>query len=159
MSAQQLFNDVVWFIRRYVVVSAEQADTLALWLVHTHAFEAATFTPYLHIRSAELQSGKSLTLDVLDVLCARPWRAVTPSEAVTFRKIAQDTPTLLLDEVDAIFGSGKAAREHEGLRALLNAGFRRRGSTIPRCVGEGSKIRAEDFATFCAKAFAAIGRL
>jgi len=45
--------------------------------------------------------------------------------------------------------------EDEGLRALLNAGFRRRGSTIPRCDGPSLKLR--NFRTFCPKALAGIG--
>jgi hypothetical protein len=71
------------------------------------------------------------------------------------RKIQADTPTLLLDEVDAIWGP--KAKEHEGLRALLNAGYRRRGSMVPRCVGP--KMDVGNFSTYCAKALAGIGEL
>jgi hypothetical protein len=67
------------------------------------------------------RSGKTRLLDVLELLVANPWRVITPSEAVVFRKIDADSPTLLLDEVDAIF-SPKANGTTEGLRALLNAG-------------------------------------
>src|SRR6185295_5130547 len=119
-------------------------------------FDAADNTPYLAIGSAEKRSGKTRLLDFLDAMCCLPWRAVTPSEAVTFRKIEADQPTLLLDEADAIFGRGQ---EHEGLRAILNAGYRRRGSSVPRVVGDGAKMRAQDFKTFCPKAIAGIGRL
>jgi hypothetical protein len=48
---------------------------------------------------------------VLDLLVVRPCRAITPTEAVVFRKIEADKPTLLLDEADAILGP--KAREHE----------------------------------------------
>lgn len=56
--------------------------------------------------------------------------------------------------MDAIFGP--KAREHEGLRALLNAG-NRRGTRVPRCVGPSQAL--VDFAIFCAKALAGIGDL
>jgi hypothetical protein len=147
-------NELAAFVRRFVVVTREQADALALWIAHTHAFDAADATPYLAITSAEKRSGKSRLLDVLELLVARAWRAITPTEAVVFRKIEKDGPTLLLDEVDAIFGP--RASEHEGLRALLNAG-NRRGTTVPRCIGPSHALH--DFSVFCAKALAGIGEL
>ncbi|MDQ3647484.1 MAG: DUF3631 domain-containing protein [Actinomycetota bacterium] len=150
----ELLETLAGYVRRYVVMSPAQVAVVALWVVHTHAIDAADVTPFLGITSAEKRSGKSLLLDVLELLTARPWRVISPSEAVTFRKIERDEPTLLLDEVDAIF---KAASERtEPLRALLNAG-NRRGTTVPRCVGPNQELR--DFSTFCARGLAGIGDL
>lgn len=143
---------------RYVVFPSEhEAIAVTLWAAHAWAVEAADVTPYLAITSAEKRSGKSRTLDVLEQLVPRPWRAITPSDAVVFRKIDADRPTLLLDEVDAVF-TGKRDKEHEGLRAILNAGTRR-GTTVPRIVGEGKRMRVQDFGVFGPKALAAIGAL
>lgn len=147
------------FLRRYVVFRSEhQAIALALWVAHTHAADAADVTPYLAVTSPEKRSGKTRLLDVLELLVARAWRAVAPSEPVVYRKIEADAPTLLLDEVDTIFGRGRAAQQYEGLRALLNAGYRR-GSKVPRCVGEGRKVTVQEFEVFCPKALAGIGDL
>jgi hypothetical protein len=151
-----ILDDVVAFVRRYIVMTEPQAIAVALWIAHTHAFDAADVTPYLNVSSAEKRSGKTRLLDVLELLVARSWRAVTPTEAVVFRKIAADRPTFLLDEVDALYTP--KATNHEGLRALLNAGHRS-GTTVPRCVGEGAKIRVEEFEVFCPKALAGIGDL
>ena len=74
---------------------------------------------------------------------------------MTFRKINQDAPTLLLDEVDTIF-SANGDENKEGLRALLNAGFVR-GTMVPRCVGPNYALT--DFDVFCPKALAGIGKL
>ena len=79
-----------------------------------------------------------------------------PSTAVLFRKIEKDHPTLLLDEADAIFSS--RGEQYEPLRAVLNAGVRR-GTVVPRCVGEGARQQLVDFEVFCPKAIAAIGDL
>lgn len=144
------------FIRRYIVITDDQATACALWIAHTYALDAADITPYLAFTSAEKQSGKSLAMEVVGSLVNNPWFAVRPSEAVLFRKIEKDCPTLLLDEVDTIW-SKQARTEDEGLRALLNAGFRRHGSTVPRCVGPTLKL--QDFATFCPKALGGIGDL
>jgi hypothetical protein len=149
----ETLDDVVAFVRRFVVVNPSQADAIALWVAHSHAIEAADCTPYLAITSAEKRSGKTRTFDVVELLVRNPWRAITPTEAVVYRKIEADQPTLLLDEVDAIFGE---SREHEGLRALLNAG-NRRGTTVPRCVGPAMSLT--NFSVFGAKALAGIGRL
>jgi hypothetical protein len=152
-----LLDRVVSILQRYVVFQKpEQATAVALWVARTYAFEHFDSTPYLAVTSAEKRSGKTRLLDVLEVVVARPWRQVMPSEAVVYRKIAADKPTLMLDEVDAIYGP--KAREHEGLRALLNAGYRR-GTTVPRCVGKGADLALQDFEVFCPKALAGIGTL
>jgi predicted pyridoxine 5'-phosphate oxidase superfamily flavin-nucleotide-binding protein len=151
----ELLAGVVEFVRRYVVMSQAQADAVALWTAHTHAADAAEASPYLAVTSAEKRSGKTRLLDVLELLAAKPWRVITPSEAVVFRKLDADQPTLLLDEVDAIFNP-KANGNHEGLRAILNAG-NRRGTSVPRCVGPNQSLRS--FSVFSPKALAGIGEL
>jgi hypothetical protein len=129
-----------------------QASAVALWIFHTHAFDAADYSPYLAITSPEMRSGKTTLMKLLELLCARPWRVITPSEAVVFRKINRDRPTFLLDEYDTIFQE----RDYEPLRAILNAG-NEPGTFVPRCVGPS--LQLEDFAVFCPKALAGIGRL
>lgn len=144
------------FFRRYIAFpSAAHSPIIALWVAHSHALAAFDYTPYLHISSPEKQCGKSRVLDALSMLVPEPWLAVSPSEAVIYRKIAISNPTLLLDEVDTIFSGGKDESK-EGLRALLNAGFNR-SATVPRCTGTDHEI--VDFKVFCAKVIAGIGRL
>jgi Protein of unknown function (DUF3631) len=149
-----LLDELAAFVRRFVVVSPAQAAAIALWIVHSHAFDAADASPYLAVTSPEKRSGKSRLFEVLEILVANPWKVITPTEAVVFRKIDGDRPTLLLDETDAIFG--KKAENHEGLRALLNAG-NRRGTFVPRCVGTSQTLVS--FSVFCPKAIAGIGEL
>jgi Protein of unknown function (DUF3631) len=153
---EELLDQLASFLRRYVVLTPAQADAIALWIIHSHAFEAAETTPYLAITSAEKRSGKTRLLEVLEVLVANPMRTADMSEAALFRSLANEQATLLLDEVDAIFGP--KTRERESLRAMLNAGHRR-GATVRRVVGEGPTMRVEAFPVFCPKALAAIGQL
>ena len=143
------------FLKRFVEFqSPHQVIAVALWVAHTYAVEAAEATPYLGITAPEKRSGKTRLLEVLELLVARPWRAILPSEAVVFHKINADRATLLLDEVDAIFKDRGA--KHEGLRAMLNAGYRR-GAKIPRCLTKGGTT--QDFDVFGPKAIAGIGDL
>jgi hypothetical protein len=150
-----LLDAVTAFVRRFVVVTIEQAHILAAWIVHTWAFEAADQTPYLAIISAEKRSGKTRLLETVGSLVRAPWHAVQPSEAVLYRKIERDCPTLLLDETDALF-SQRGNDRTEAVRALLNAGSRR-GATVSRCMNKGDDL--VDFDVYCPKALAGIGSL
>ena len=140
-------------LRAYVVMSSAQSAACALWVMHTHALDGAAYSPYLALVSAEMRSGKTTLMKLLELLAARPWRVITPSEAVVYRKIDRDHPTLLLDEFDTIWKD----REQEPLRALLNAG-NEPGTTVPRCAG-ANRDEIRDFAVYCPKALAGIGRL
>jgi len=155
-SAAEVLDGLVAFIRRFVVLSDEQADMAALWVVHTHALGAADCTPYLHIKSAEKRSGKTRFLEVLALLAARPWLTGRVSAAVLVRKTANEKPSLLLDESDAAFKGDKDYAE--ALRGILNAGFRRGGVTS-LCVGQGANLSYRDFPVFSPKAIAGIGKL
>jgi hypothetical protein len=148
----RILDDVVAFIRRFVVLSETQADAVALWVAHTHAIDAAETTPYLAISSAEKQSGKSrLGLEVFPLIVREPLPSMTISDAAVFRAIEELSPTLLLDEADAVF----KAREREELRGLLNAGYRR-GAVAYR-MGGTNRSKLEKFKVFSAKVFIGIG--
>ena len=144
------------FVRRYVVVTDDQATAIVLWVAHTHALAAAEATAYLSANSPEKRTGKTRLLEVLEPVVARPWFTGRVSAAALMRKIDADQPTLLLDESDAAF---KGPQEYaETLRGVLNSGYRRSGRATV-CVGTGAAVRAYDFSTFCAKAIAGIGKL
>jgi hypothetical protein len=143
--------DVRAFIRRFVVLSDAQADAATLWVAHTHAIEAFSCTPYLAITSGEKRSGKTRLLEVLELLVREPLQTANISDAALFRIVGEKAPTLLLDEVDAIFKS----REREELRGMLNAGYRR-GAVVHRMGGTNNRT-LETFPVFCPKAFAGIG--
>jgi hypothetical protein len=146
------------FLRRYIVFQMqEQPQAMALWVVHCWVVTAFDYTAYVHVTSPEKQCAKTRLLDCLELVTPKPWRAVLPSEAVLFRKIEKDRPTLLLDELDGVFSATKDDRK-EALRSLLNTGFEAK-ATIPRCVGQGTNLEAKDFAVFCPKALAGIGKL
>jgi Protein of unknown function (DUF3631) len=146
-----LLDDVRSFVRRFVVLDDDQANTITLWVAHTHVFDAFDCTPYLAITSAEKRSGKTRLLEVLELLVREPLQTVNMSDAVLFRVVAERSPSLLMDEVDAIFKS----REREELRGLLNGGYRR-GAVAHRMGGANNRT-LETFPVFCPKAFTGIG--
>jgi Protein of unknown function (DUF3631) len=151
----KLLDALELFVRRFVVLSEAQAAAIALWIVHTHAFEAAETTPYLAVTSGMKRSGKTRLLEVAELLVREPLPTANISDAALFRAIGEKGPTLLMDEIDAVFGP--KARDREDLRGMLNAGYRR-GVVVYRMGGAKMNV-LEPFPVFCAKAFAGIGAL
>ena len=156
-SLSDLLDDVTTLLVQYVVFPSDAAVVaVALWTAHTHAVESFDTTPRLAILSAEKESGKTRLLEVLNHVCASPVFTPNLTTAALLRLIDARQPTVLLDEADAIFNP--RAHHYEELRGLLNAGYRR-GATVPRVVGEGSKMRVKEFAAFTPVALAGIGKL
>ena len=152
----QLLSELSAFVSRFVTLSEAQADVCAVWTMHTHAIDAADFTPYLDINSAVLQSGKTRLLEVFRLVVRNPWFTGRVSGAALVRKIDREQPTLLLDESDTALSSGDDYSEK--LRGILNAGFERDG-TYSVCVQKGNDWETRDFSTFSPKAIAGIGKL
>jgi hypothetical protein len=144
----EALDQIVTFLRRFVIMAHPEAyEFLALWVAHTHAFEAAITTPYPRITSAERESGKSRTFEALELLVRRPWFCVAVSTAVVFRKGDRDAPTLLLDEIDNLDLGDRAE-----LLGILNAGYRY-GTSVPRCTDKGE---IQEFDVFFPKAFSGL---
>jgi Protein of unknown function (DUF3631) len=155
MPLSELLDRVEAFVRRYVVVSPDQAVAITLWVAHTHAIGAAEITPYLEITSPERRAGKSRLLEVLGCVARAPISTTSISPSALFRAIDRETRTVLFDEVDTVFGRREG---NEDLRALLNAGFAR-GNQVHRSERQGEKFVERAFNVFSAKALAAIGSL
>jgi hypothetical protein len=153
----ELLDDVVEELTRYVAfASPEQADAIALWIAHTHCLDVFDISPRLALLSPEKQCAKTRVLELVRQLARRARLSISMSTAYMFRAVEATCPTLLVDEVDAIFPSRGRAEQHEDLRALLNAGWER-GATVGRMVGEGSNMVPKEFATFCPVALAGLG--
>lgn len=148
-----LITDLVRFISRFVVMTDAQKVVLAVYAIHTHIADLCQQTPYIFVHSPEAECGKSRLMEVMDLLVARPWMIVNPSDAVLFRMVDKRMPTLLWDEIDAVFNP-KSAQYHEEQRGMLDQGHRRHGR-VPRFVGD----KVVEFGVYCPKMFAGIGTL
>ena len=149
--ATWLLREVVRLLGRFVRFgSAHELAVLALFTLHTWAIDAAIVTPYVLVVSPEKRSGKTRALEVVELVVREPLRAANITAAGVFQAIEAWAPTLLVDEVDAIF---TARSEHaEALRSVLNAG-NRRGAFVVRGSSEGEPVR---FATFAPRLLAGI---
>jgi Protein of unknown function (DUF3631) len=120
--------------------------------------EAWESTPRLAFLSPEPGSGKTRALEITETLVPRACESINMTTAYLFRRIAMEEqpPTLLLDEIDALFkGHGPQV---EDIRALINAGHRR-GAKVGRCLVKGKTIEAEDTEAFSAVVLAGLGWL
>ncbi|WP_373202868.1 DUF3631 domain-containing protein [Mycobacterium marinum] len=154
----EILDDIYTVIRRFCVLPGEhEYMAVTLWCAYTHFADAFEYAPRLIARSPHKRSGKTGLLEVVAELVRGPLRAMNVSTSYIFRSIEKNPrQTLLLDEVDALFGAKANAAQHEDLRALLNAGFQR-GNPVGRTTGPDHT--PTEFQTFAPAAMAGIGRL
>ena len=155
-----VLDQVRTFLGRFIAYPTEwAADAHTLWIAHTHAVDAFENTPRIGFISPEPGSGKSRAMEMTEALVPRPVLSVNASTAYIFRKISDEAglPTLLLDEVDAIFSGGKSDSS-EDLRGLLNSGYRA-GATAGRAAIRGKEIVTEEWPSYCAVALAGLNQL
>lgn len=142
------------FIRQYAVLPASAYLPLATWTVATYMPGAFDVFPYIALVSPAKRCGKTRVLELLEALCANAWRGTSPTSATLYRMMA-DTPTLLVDEVEALRGK-QVSEVSQAVLAVLNAGHRK-GATVPRCDGPNNAVKY--FPVYGPKAFASIGAL
>ena len=149
MDGDQLLTQVTEFIGRYLQCTDHQRTVLALWVLHTHCLPAAQVTPYLAIQSAEKQSGKTLCLQLLNLLCDAPALTAGFTANTLTRRIDGPISTILLDECQATVGTRNRSKGPT-LRAILSSGF--------HC-GPGYTDATHERNAFAPKAFAGMGQL
>lgn len=144
------------FIRQFCILPEAAYLPLALWAIATHTSDAFDAFPYIALLSPMKRCGKTRVLEVLELLCAKPRFITTVSPASLFRMM-EESPTLLLDEVEALRNS-KPSETAQAILAILNAGHRK-GATVTRCEPTERDWKVRYFRVYGPKAFAAIGRL
>jgi hypothetical protein len=155
-AAFQVLDDIVAFLRRFVVLNKSELLTISLWIVHTWAVEAADTTPYLAVTSPVMRSGKTRLLEILELLVRSPWLTGRVTAAALYRRVESDCPTLLLDEWDAMARGNQDLTE--ALRGILNCGHGRDGK-VSVCGPKSSGFQPTDFRVFCPKVIAGIGKV
>ncbi len=145
-----LLEEIAEEIRRYIVLPEHAATAAALWVLHTHAVEAAYIAPILAIVSPQKRCGKSNLMTILRALVHRGLLVSNVTLAALYRAMDEFRPTLLIDEADAFLD------ENEELRGIINAGHSRATAKTLRVGGE-NRNELEVFDSFGPKAIAGIG--
>jgi hypothetical protein len=153
-----LLQAVEAFLRRFVLFSNEhQAVACALWVVHVYFVDAAGTTPYLRVRSAAPESGKSRLVEALWILLGdeRAEFAASLSPSTMFRAREETPIAFLIDEADNLAKrKDDVARE---LLAIVNAGYRR-GASALRSVPQGKGFVTKRFPVFGPTVIAGLGQ-
>ena len=151
----QLLTNVCKYLKRYLYLDSDAKYwALTLWIAGTHFRDEAGYLvhetyPIAGFFSSEPGSGKTHALECLSILCpAAPSILVEPSEAAVALLVAKHHRTLLLDEGDILFGSGK---RKAAIRAILNSGYKQGGTWDRVRKGDVDSIRTDG-----AKAIAAL---
>jgi hypothetical protein len=159
-----LLDELAAVLRRFVVLPIWAAEALALWIVHTFAFQLRDVSAYIGIESPEKRCGKTTLLTLVSQLVNRPVVASNISPPAFFRVIEELRPTLLIDEADTFL------RGNDELRGILNAGNKRETAFVVRVANQaasgpnGSKpaqpsSQLATYSSWCPKALATIDRL
>ncbi|MBM4125503.1 MAG: DUF3631 domain-containing protein, partial [Nitrospira sp.] len=148
-----LLSEIANTIRRFVVLGEHQARAMSLWIVHTHAVDAANVTPLLALTSPVHRCGKTTAIRLLGRLSARSMPVSNISPAAIYRVIEAWKPTLLIDEADTF------VKDNEELRGILNSGHSRDNAHVVRVDKIGNSLEPRPFSTWAPKAIGCIGAL
>src|ERR1043165_1811422 len=141
VNGQHLCNELQSLLQRFVILPDFASETLALWILHTYAFELRDVSTYLGIESPEKRCGKTTLLSVLSRLANRPVAAANISPSAFFRVIEEMRPTLLIDEADTFL------RRNDELRGILNAGYTRDTAYVIRVQNQDRPTRNSEKGT------------
>jgi hypothetical protein len=122
----ELLHQLTCTLQRFVVMPKWAPETVALWILHTYAFELRQVSTYLGVDSPEKRCGKTTLLTVLTELVNRPVVASNISPPALFRAIEEVRPTLLIDEADTLLSG------NDEIRGILNAGYSRKTAFVLR---------------------------
>lgn len=121
-------------LARFVILPRWAAETLALWIVHTYAFELRDVSTYIGIESPVRRCGKTTLMTLLSELVNRPEVASNISSPAFFRVIDETRPSLLIDEADTmLIGNNQ-------LRGILNSGYSRKMAYVVRVTSEREEM-------------------
>src|SRR5437667_9757165 len=130
VNGKELLDALMRTLQLFAFLPKWAAETLALWILHTYAFQLRDVTTYIGIESPEKRCGKTTLLAVLCELVNRPVVASNISSPAFFRVIEEKEPTLLIDEADTVLHRNKE------LRGILNSGYAKKTAYVIRAANQ-----------------------
>src|SRR6266702_4391715 len=130
VDGKALLDEVEGQLKRFVVLAKWVAETLALWVVHTYAFQLRQVATYIGVESPEKRCGKTTLLTLMCELVNRPVVASNISSPAFFRVIEEKSPTLMIDEADTVLHRNKE------LKGILNSGYAKKTAYVIRTASQ-----------------------
>jgi hypothetical protein len=136
-----ILDEICIYVGRFIVFPNNHSKlTWAAWVLHTHLIDAFRNTPRLIINSATGGCGKSLLVDITALLVKTPMALVSPTPASLYALIDKEHPTLLIDQSDTMFATGRDMSDTIG---IIDAGFTR-GRKRSKINGETGAVQFYD---------------
>lgn len=151
MTGQQTIDRWIAFIRRYVVLTEQQALIVALWAINTWVYDHFPAVPFLEIAASTKRSGKTTLLDVLKKITrgAEKFAIVRILTVLRMIEAYEGKVTILIDEAEQ-FSRPSLGEQRSGIATGYKSGAQHAIS-----VGKGF----QRFRTFAPWAFAQIGNV
>ena len=86
----ELIDSLVQLIKKYIVVTHEEAIAIAYWILQTYNVNMFTYAPRLLIISPEKRCGKSTLLRLLELLCYRAYPTGNCTASVLYKIIEKE---------------------------------------------------------------------
>lgn len=149
----EVLDEVRRKITDHAILSPAAAVAVTLWVAATHVLPYLDYFGILHVISVTRESGKTRLLELVKLTSAKAWAVISPTESTLFRTIEAESPTVIIDECDAM-----AEDRVSSFTALLNDGVSR-GGCIPRTErGANGAFEVRLYSTFAPKAIGSIGQ-
>jgi putative DNA primase/helicase len=154
-----LLHDLVAEAHRHVVMSEDDALVSALWCISSYMYKLFVCFLRLAIVAPARDCGKTTLFDFISRLVNRADKCSAHTEATLFRTIADEAPTLLIDEFHTTIDlHRKNDTNASAILRIFNLGHRYDGQ-VPRCVPAGDDWTVERFPVYGPMAVALIGQL
>jgi DNA primase len=131
-----VYSEVSGYFRKFLWYPNDHYhDFIALWTIGTYVYNTFQSYPYVHLNGTK-QSGKSLTLEIINELAFNAMFSSSLSSASLYRTVESCSSTLLLDEAENL--QKKKAKDKESdddKLEILKAGYKKGGKVI-RCTGD-----------------------
>ncbi len=145
-----ILDEVSTTIRKLVILEREQAETAALWIVHTYMVSVFSISPLLILNAPERACAKTLFQTVIADMSFKPLSASNVTPSSLFRSIELWQPTMFFDEADTFF------KENNDLKGMVNAGNSKKNGFVLRSEAVGDTFEPRKFSVYGAKSIAGI---
>jgi len=131
VNGEDVFNGLVYILKRFMVLAEGAAEVLALWVISTYALHACNllFAVRLMITASGANSGKTTLLDLLTYLVRHPEPTSDITPASLYRSL-NAVKCVLLDEADNNLPSRAGTRNQ--LIQMINSGHKRATAVVIR---------------------------
>ena len=151
VNGKALINAIESIVKKYVVVTDEEALAITYWILQTYNMDAFTYAPRLLIISPEKRCGKTTLLSLLGLLSYRAYPIGNCTASVLYKVIEAEQPTILIDEADSFFNGNNE------IRNIINVGFQDKFGVARSCGKNYENIK--NYRVFSMMAIASINNL